>query len=149
MKFKVAKIVMPLELGEYAEVYSGKRLLVWVNPPRDVKHERENILHKYSQTLKRVLKPESDAPVIKAKKTRGFIARMFTKPDESAREVETINERMFAWLNQIWSQHEDEDCAWPVEDIRELYDADPAMYQWMVRRSVQMIAEFRSEAKKK
>jgi hypothetical protein len=80
---------------------------------------------------------------------RGFLARLFRKLRPKNGELEKVNARMFVWLATIWSQHEDVDCAWPVEDIRELYDAEPALYQWMARRSVQMIADFEEESKKK
>jgi hypothetical protein len=103
MNFKISTIVLPLELSEYHEAYAGQKVLVWVNPPREVLQERENILRDYSNTLKRVLTPESDAPVEKKKK--GWLNWLTAKPEK----FEAVNDRMFAWLNQIWSQHEDEE----------------------------------------
>jgi hypothetical protein len=150
MKFQIAQIVLPLELSEYTEAYLGKRLMVWVNPPREVKEERESILRDYSRALKHVLTPETILRASPLKKGRDFLSRLFGTPTPDVKSrLDAVNERMFAWLVKIWNQHEDEDCAWPVEDIRALYEADPAMYQWVVQRTVQMISDFRGESKKK
>jgi hypothetical protein len=132
MNIKTATIVQPLDLGEYHESFAGRKLLVWVNLPRDLMDEREKIIRDGAHELAQSRLPRRAA----------WWNRLFAKR-------KGLNERMFVWLNIIWSQHEDEDCAWPLDDIRELYRADPAMYQWMVRRSVEMIAEFRASSKKK
>lgn len=33
MKINIPKVIVPIEMGEYADELAGKFLLVWVNPP--------------------------------------------------------------------------------------------------------------------
>jgi hypothetical protein len=39
MKINIPKVVMPVDLGEYAEELRGQMLHVWVNPPLEVLNE--------------------------------------------------------------------------------------------------------------
>lgn len=153
MKFFIEKIVKPLELSGYDERYAGHQLLVWVNPPRDVRAVREGILRDYSALLVSNIAPAAATPAKtpeagrwrKIKSALKFLSVPVVK--DSA--FDALNQQMFVWLQKVWNQHSNEACAWPVQDIRELYDADPVFYQWLVKHTIQMMDEFALDVKKK
>lgn len=138
MRFEIAKVIQDIDLGEYHEAYAGKFVKVWVNPPREVKRTREETLQKLAQTRGNLLKR------IESNEQSGVDMLEVVK-----QAFEKIDNTTLDWFALIWNQSSDPDCEWPVEDIRALYDGDPAFYVWLTHRTVQMIEDFRVESKKK
>ena len=54
MRISFTKIVLPIDLGEYHESYAGQLLQVWVNPPREKRYERENIIKEFGSKWARL-----------------------------------------------------------------------------------------------
>ena len=67
--------------------------------------------------------------------------------------VEAANEAVYGWFSRMWSQGKDVAGHWPVEEVRELakrlWEDDPAMWTWLMRRTHEMQAEYRDGYKKK
>ena len=59
-----------------------------------------------------------------------------------------FNLSMFAWYAELWSQSTDEESHWTIDEVREVSDADPALFNWLVRTSSQMLNEHRAQEKK-
>jgi hypothetical protein len=49
----------------------------------------------------------------------------------------------------LWSQHPDAGTHWTQAEVLELYQADPALYEFATRRSHDLIAAHREDHKKK
>src|SRR5688500_13724234 len=150
MKFNFSKIILPLDLGEYHEAYTGQVLQVWVNPPRAMRLERETIIKEYPQALRKLavsiqqsatpLSPSSTSPQISAERSGDLGGEIEV--------VNAINRKMFVWLVAIWSQHADPETRWSLDEVITVYDADPAFYTWMTRRTIELMDEFRDGQKK-
>jgi hypothetical protein len=153
MKFEFVKIVLPLELADYIAAYAGQRLQVWVNPPRAMKQEREEIIRRSSRMLKGIIDGQQSSVINSQSSEKPFLKRVlgiFKRQMDSTEliAVQRMNTDMFGWLSRIWSQHEDMESRWTVDEIQVVYDTDPALYQWMVRRTIEMMESFRTEKKK-
>jgi hypothetical protein len=162
MSFDVMKITRPLDLGDYDEQYRGQVLQVWVNPPRAVRKEREDLLREFNQMLRRSVAAETAAPPLSP---RPFpILRLpfdFAQGRRSGRSGEgNWFERLFArkqvddfgrwqrqsyaWLAQILGVAE----PYTADDLERLHDADEVLYQWILKRVVEMITQFQAEKKR-
>jgi len=153
MKFEFVKIILPLELADYIAAYAGQRLQVWVNPPRAMKQEREEIIRRSGQILKGIIDGQQSSVISSQSSGKPFLKRVlgiFKRQMDSVElnAVRRMNADMFGWLSRIWSQHEDPESHWTVDEIPVVYDSDPALYQWMVRRTIEMMESFRTEKKK-
>jgi len=158
MKFEFEKVVLPLELRDYFPAYDGQQIHVWVNPPRAMKQEREEIIRRSSRMLSELVSGQRSAvskEVVSGQLSAGKrwlqrVLGLFKQPMDSAElgAVQHMNAGMFGWLSRIWSQHDDPESRWSVDEIQVVYDEDPALYQWMVRRTIGMMEDFRTEKKK-
>jgi len=96
MKFKIKKVVKPLDLADYEEAYGGQEgsiIYVWVNPPYSVREE-------YDEARKAILE------------MRNYEGDGLIEKNEEA------NQRLFEWYSKIWSQKDGHE--WPPEEVREL-----------------------------
>lgn len=130
MKYLIPKIVRPLDLAEYAPELKGHTVVVWVNPDRAFVTQRDELIEQYNLKL--------DALKDNPEGIEEFKAYTF----------ETFLPGIFGWFAKLWSQGAEDDTHWTVEEIRELEDADPALAEFMKRRSMQMIQEHRAKEKK-
>jgi hypothetical protein len=126
MRFDIPAIVRPLSLADYAPEMEVT-LQVWVNPPRST-------IQKYFQ---------SAMDIGEAIRAGG--------PDAVAK-IEAAGLVVIEWAAEIWSQGED-DTRWSVEDVTALQngcmETDPALWGWLINRTVEMIADHRAASKKK
>ena len=130
MKFEIKQIIKAVDLGEYAEVYRGKTLRVWVNPPRAVWREYEGVL---DENQRRVAEMLGDK----------------TRIEEHAKwAAEIFVPVVHDWYAKMWSQSDNPAEHWSADEIAELSEADPALYEWMQRRSLRELTEFRKAEKK-
>lgn len=166
MKFNFTKIVLPIDLGAYHESYAGRFLQVWVNPPREKKRERERLIAEYSRVLGRMMTPaltpvigldtgrdtgrDDPAPTRPSKKLIQRILEAFRRPFTGTEqsEIDVINQKIFVWLAEMWSQHENIESHWSVSEIQTVYDADPTLYAWLTRQTIELMSEFRTGQKK-
>ena len=130
MKLEIKQVIQAVDLGEYAEVYRGKILRVWVNPPRAVWREYESVL---DENQRRVAELQSDERRI----------------EEHAKwAAETFVPLVHGWYAKLWSQGANPAEHWTADEIAELSEADPALYDWMQRRSLRELTDFRRAEKK-
>lgn len=161
MKFNITKIIVPVDLGEYHESYAGQFLQVWVNPPRQIRRQRDEILSEYREALTKMLAPALAPPPTPPqmekhnlergekdviKKTGEILKREMDEIEQAA--TQQLNRRMMEWLIELWNQHPDVDSRWSLDELIVLDDADPAFYAWLTRRTVEMISEYRASKKK-
>jgi hypothetical protein len=118
VKLSVAKILLPLDLGGYADAMSGQIVYVWVNPTRDVLRKRDALISDYNAD---------------AKDQEAFSAFMRGIDD---------------WFATLWSQHPDASTHWTAQELAELLEADPVLYTWMKDSTIEMLQSHRRREKK-
>lgn len=63
------------------------------------------------------------------------------------------DEALFAWLELLWNDPlQGADAAWPVADIRAMWEHckvnDPALWVWIVDRTIECLTDYRAGVKK-
>jgi len=138
MKIQYKKVVRPLDLADFAPEYAGAVIQVWVNPTREKLQERETIRQGLNTALGKLKESDPDN-VEKLKQITGTI--------------ESINDKYYAWLADNWSQAENEETHWTQAEVKELaenlIEDDPALWEFIQKRSFNMLQEYREHYKKK
>lgn len=149
MKINIARVIQPLDLGDYAESMRGQVVLVWVNPDRATLRRRELLIEEYNRKL-REMNDEAQKAKSATQKAAGKIAESFREKmdDFSAYATGEFIRGIHAWFAEIWSQGSNEETQWTPDELVELNEADPALYQWMKNHTVNMISEHREREKK-
>lgn len=129
MKIPIKKVVRDLDLGEYAEEYKGLTVKVWVNPDRGTIAERDELQQEFERQAQEMRNNQA-------------LAEPFLKWT-----AETYAPAILDWYARLWSQGEP-DTHWTVDEMKELDGQDPALFDWMKRRSVQMVIQHRTREKK-
>ena len=137
MKIKIAKIIRPLNLADYAEEYGDAAVDVWLNPPSEVTDEISRAIREISAAYDLL------------KDLRSGDA----KADELRATIEAQSEKMAGLFSRIWSQGKDPNNHISLEDIKSLVEegsqnGDP-LYAWMKNESWRMVLEHRAGIKKK
>lgn len=143
MKDIFKKIIRPLDLRSYAPEMETE-IPVWVNPPRSLLAEIDGLALAVVSIRKELeemagANPENEAQT----RARG---------KELSRRLEEIGLAQAEIMARLWSQSEDPETHWSVEEVRELVeqasDTDPALWSWMRASTLQMIREYRAGQKK-
>lgn len=145
MKVKIAAIIQEIDLGEYNEAMSGGVVQVWVNPPRSVRKEREALLRAYASLFRSVA--VSETPEAK-KYGLGRLLDFFRGKNARMSELEKAGQRVYAWFATLWSQGTNPELHWSAEEVAELNEREPALYAWLIRKSVLMIDAWQADKKK-
>lgn len=149
MKLNIAKVIRSLDLAEYAEAYKGQTVHVWVNPDMGTLRRRELLVEKYNRMLKDMLDL--------GKQVDGIPEAARQAMAEQARtQIEAFNtfalgeftDGINKWFAELWSQGSDPATHWTVEELVNLNEHDPALYQWMKNQSVEMLERHREREKK-
>ena len=103
MKINIPKVIVGVDMGEYAPELSGRMLQVWVNLPLDVLSEH-----------------------------LAMAARLAPSLAESALTFEGDGqEGLLKWYAFVWSQG-DVESHWTVDELKEIEQEDPAFLSWMI-----------------
>lgn len=143
MKFKIEKVLKPLELKEYAPEFGETTIMVWINPPRILREKLISLQIDFrKETLNRAPKEiEIDQEI---KKTKNPAIRMNLEQEkqellQSYRSfVEDWNNKVNEWFVEIWSQGTAE-TKWTVEELNDINQADPKLLAWLLNRTREMI----------
>jgi len=149
MKIDIQKIVRPIRLGDYAPEYDGQAIHVWVNPPRQMRLDYQQVADELSQAsreLELVVKEAGESTPESEEEAAGLVSDYGERLEELAR-------RLYAWFAVMWSQGDDEDTRWTTDDVVELVeaclDADPALWAWIQDEHWRLVREHREGLKKK
>lgn len=119
----VALETRPLDLGDYAEDYAGAIFDVWVTPSRAHLRafgELGEWISEMQQLVKDRKLPDDDAPDFWGE----------------------YQERLVRWYAEMWRNID-------VDEARQIRDAlqenCPGAWDWLTRRTSEMVAEFRQE----
>lgn len=145
MKLNITKVIQALDLGEYAEAMQGQVVQVWLNPDRATLRRRELLIEEYNRRLEALKNP----PQVTEKNRVKVAERFKTTLDEfNEFALGDFLKGIHEWFASLWSQHTDAGTHWTTDELVELNEADPALYQWMKDRSLKMMEAHRSREKK-
>jgi hypothetical protein len=121
-KIIVPKIIREMPLSDYAPEMSAYALQVWVNPPREV-IRRFNLIMSTGDTSE-LFAGQTAAPAI------------------------SVDDQVSQWYSDILSQGEPE-RRMSSDDLKALFDEDPALWSFISSRVWQMFEEHREALQKK
>ena len=122
-KFPMPKIIRPLKLADYAPEYGDASIQIWVNPPKEVRDRRFDLLGEFVR---------KDTDFKAAKKTKAEIETQATwQKDWKARWT--------GWLAHLWSQSPDPAQHWTQAEIEEMDATDPALVRWLIQQTLEMV----------
>lgn len=128
MKFNIPTIVKSVDLGEYDQAYKGQEIWMWVNPPKRMRREFDQINKDIRDAVKSLLEELTDE-----------------EKQQIKEEVEKLQAQQAAWWAEMWSQHEDEETHWSVEDVQilleESADKDPQLWNFLTETSLERLKE--------
>lgn len=137
MDIQFEKVLRPLDLGDYLgegeNAYRGKLLSVWVNPDGKTRAERQFLLMEYAR-------------ILAAPKKKKWNFRKQAEPVFDAKKLDELLARNYKWLESILNQDVENPCT--VHEIKSLREVDTVLYEWILKRSVDMIAEYQEEKKR-
>jgi len=155
-KFEYKAVIEPLRLGEYHPDYGQESIEVCVNPRPEFMDERSKLLNEYTERYAKtndLMKERENLQTKQVKrpaKTEKRIDELNDLIEQSAADFLEWNDKEFvpqanAWFARLWSFGEDE---WSVEDTQQIQEQDPAMLNWLKKRSMEMIEAHKEGAKK-
>jgi hypothetical protein len=156
MRFDIPKTTRFLELQGYDpenSSLSGVGIHIWVDPPRSILVEFDQLNREYGQELNKLANRLGDRkPVVLnltgrlafwlgavAKKTQG---RGFQTVTDSYRRS------MYTWYARLWSQARDVETHWTVDECENVNDENPRLYEWLCNSSWVLIERHRDDVKK-
>lgn len=159
----IPRVVKKLELANYHKELKGKFIMVWVNLTRAAHQEYADIqeqLRLWSNEGKDILTyiDEKVTEAQEAKKSEHEIEKIRTKLnkdfDAHMKTVEAVNEVMYAWYAQIWSQHENEIHHCTVAEVRAIAETSSKednshFWGWITNRTQAMIIQHGNQHLKK
>ena len=133
-----------LDLGEYHESLQGQVIHVWVNLTKAM-HDRWNLLQRDIRAAAEETKAIDTAHFerVKNRTPKGkevdraapLGERLQARLDANVKEINRINEEIFAWYAEVWSQHADVETHSTPEDVgnfaKQCAEEDPALWQWV------------------
>ena len=136
MKLTFPKIVRPVALTEFAPELvhddgSPAVVQVWINPPAARMTHYLDLSREGAAAMALLRKAEGDKAAAVA-------------------EINRVGGELSALFAELWSQHADPTTHWTVEEVSALArsDANPALYDWLTRRTLALIDEYRSALRK-
>lgn len=141
MKIQINKVVRPFDLGEYAKELAGQTVDVWVNPTRNILGKLDDLELRSSAELGKVRNalPKEGEDRTNYQKALEHLEK-WTKDEYAPRQRE--------WYAALWSHGDDKERHWTADELKDLDDTDPALYQFMRTRTLEMIREHREREKK-
>lgn len=127
MKIINRPICKVLELKDYDPRMEPGEVFIWVNPQREFLRRRDVFMRDFSR-----------APEINDEKSL----------DMNLERLEIFNLQMLDWYAELWSKGENAESHWTADEVRELSDADPACFSWLVSNSTRLMSEHRKGEKK-
>lgn len=141
MKLNLPKIVRPIPLADYAPEMEfqedGKTPAVvwaWVNPPAALMARQRELQRQAQEGAQRIRAAGANQAAI----------------TEIGLGLVGVGNETAAVFAELWSQHTDQDTHWTAEEVKAVAgsEANPALYGWLVRRTIDLINGYRSGLRK-
>jgi|SRR5690242_5969121 len=155
MKLSIPKLIVPLDLAEYNPELKGQSLYVWVDPPRKVFQQYDQLTldaeeeeaRKIAADLATVAGPPENKKLNLVETFKAAWSSLFNaRVKRSERRSEGTDRRILSWYAEIWSQ--DPAHPWTLDELIELEDMNPALLGWLMAQTWVLMAENRDRKKK-
>ena len=158
MQLVIPKVIERLDLGSYNETMKGQVLHVWVDPPRRMFKEFDDIVFELEKQAAEEVQAElaTREPQPSAESTNKSFVELLKGNvkallDASSRRRKSraagTDKRLLAWYSEILSQNKENLCS--VEELARVEDENPALFHFILEKVWAMIAENRDRSKKK
>lgn len=160
MKLNIPRKVEVLKLADYSTGFGDAVFHVWVNPPRRLLINHDDILSRVKAATNGLillqselmrLEAEKEKDKEKAKSIDEQISVIQKRKEEGVERVSRINEEMITWLSEIWSQGPEE-TRMSIEETSEFLktslEEDPAFNEWITSKTIQLIQDHTRAIKK-
>ena len=159
----IPKVVKKLELSNYHDDLKGKFIMVWVNLTRQAHQEYADVQEKlrvWSNEGKEILEElarqvEAAQEAEKSKKEIEKIRKKNKKLfDEHMETIASVNDEMYAWYSQVFSQHKNEVHHCTPEEVRIIAETsrdqdNGSFWGWIADRTNAMIVHHGNQHLKK
>jgi hypothetical protein len=122
MKINIPRVVVPVDMSEYAPELAGQYLHVWVNPPLEMLGNHLTLAARASLAPAR---PHPTPPPTPPHVEENNMERGVSGEDE-----------LLKWYVEVWNQGP-EPTHWTLEEVRELQAQDPAFLVWMIQATTE------------
>jgi hypothetical protein len=156
MKFNIPRTLRFLPLQEYdpeKPELAGVGFQIWVDPPRSVLVEFDDINRAFRQELDRIaaqsIRDVKKKPTAAETLLIWLRARVRHANDSHFQEKTAVYRKaLFGWYVRLWSQAADPETHWTVDELEKICDNNPHLYEWLCTSSWAMIDQHREDVKK-
>lgn len=141
MKIDIPKIVLTVDLGEYATELAGKLLYVWVNQPKEKLREYDDLVtdlqEKSLAEAQKILVDGKEPTAVEP--TPNIIGKVFDQLrtmmlKKREKKGDGIDAKLLQWYAEMWSQGPEE-SRWTASELQALEEQDPSFLSWAIARS--------------
>jgi hypothetical protein len=156
MQIVIPKVTKFLPLQEYApeeQALAGVGIHVWVDPPRAVLVEFDGLHREYRAVLEKLVKKLGTANTEKTspgeRMLRWLQVRAKSMQDAKFQSAtKSYRRSLYAWYARLWSQSTDAETHWTAEELEQVNDSNPHLYEWLCNSSWAMIEQHQDDVKK-
>jgi hypothetical protein len=156
VKFSIPRTTRFLPLQEYAPdepTLAGVGIQVWVDPPKAVMVEFDQINREFSQVLNKlggISEKDKKKTVSPAEKLMTWLNMLTNRArDERFKSAsESYRRALNAWYARLWSQAADPETHWTVDELEQIGEENPRLFEWLCISSWALIERHRDDVKK-
>lgn len=146
---KIPRLHLPLELSEYSAELDGEKLLIWVDPPRKMRQEYDDLILQIQRAeIERVSADLAPTPT----KAAGFAgvlqsakSLLGTREKRNERERGT-DKRILQFYADLWSLPDMTPMT--VDELAQVEEQNPAFLTWLISKTWEMIRANQQRLKK-
>ena len=149
---KIPKLIVPLDLSGYSPELAGEFIQVWVDPPRRLRQEYDELLLEVqAEEVRRVQADLVPAPASSGVSTfENFLQKaqsLLGARKKGIERGEATDLRILKWYVHLWSQGP-EGSALSLVEVQNIENENPAFLGWLIQETWRMIHENQVRLKK-
>lgn len=156
MQIIIPKVTRFLPLQEYApeeKALAGVGIHVWVDPPRTVLVEFDELNREYRAVLEKLVKklgtPNSEKTSAGERLLSWLQVRAKSVQDQKFQAAtESYRRSIYGWYARLWSQSGDAETHWTAEELEGIAESNPHLYEWLCNSSWALIEQHQDDVKK-
>ena len=149
MKIVIPKIVVQVDMADYAPELQGQYLHVWVNPPMRVLETYRRLLTDLQANELASAQAALEAPVDEARSPlwKAFDQAKLWLKAKKEENATGVDPKLLGWYAEFWS-HGPVDARWTLDELQALEQDDPSFLSWMIGQTWKARAEHLERKKK-
>jgi hypothetical protein len=156
MQIIIPKVTKFLPLQEYApdeEALKEVGIHVWVDPPRSVLVEFDELNRAYRAVLEKMVKKlgkPNDEKTSPGERLLSWLqVRAKSMQDQKFQDATGSYRRsIYGWYARLWSQASDLETHWTADEIEKIAENNPHLYEWLCNSSWALIEQHQEDVKK-